>query len=84
MCECEKEAVKFLIDGLQHIADPIGYSARNLKDGETMNYLWTLQLSENVEHLKSIAKDALLNFTIGIENLEDCDDCNKSNSEGKL
>lgn len=52
----EREALR---DALQEIIDPISYMKRRLQDGERLNGGAALQLANDVEHLRGIARTAI-------------------------
>lgn len=44
---------------LEDVVDPIGKMRRELQDGEQLNGVYAIQMSDNAEYIKSIARDAL-------------------------
>lgn len=57
-----EESLPALLDcaeALQEIIDPISYMKRRLQDGERLNGVAALQLANDVEHLRGIARVAL-------------------------
>lgn len=44
---------------LEDVVDPIGKMRRELQEGEQLNGVYAIQMSDNAEYIKSIARDAL-------------------------
>jgi hypothetical protein len=53
------ERIKVLEDALNKIAYPIKYLQSNLKEGEQLNGVMALELADNSNWLKEIAREAL-------------------------
>jgi len=53
------EKLQIALQALKDIVDPIGSFQRNLKEGETINGLMAVKLSEDHFYLKDIAQKAL-------------------------
>jgi len=54
-----EEKLKIAIASLEAIKNPIKYIKSNLKDGEQLNGVMTIQLLEKPEFYKNIATEAL-------------------------
>lgn len=52
-----------LVKALERITEPIKHMLSDLKEGEQLNGQYTIQLSNDPEYLKSIARKALEQFT---------------------
>ena len=53
------EKLQIALQALKDIVDPISSFQRNLKEGETINGLMAVKLSEDHNYLKDIAQKAL-------------------------
>lgn len=54
------EKLQIALQALKDIIDPIGSFQRGLKEGETINGLMAIRLSEDHNYLKEIAQKALI------------------------
>jgi hypothetical protein len=58
----DSEKLKIVIQALEDIKDPITAFKRNLKEGDKFDGMMAIQLSNNANYLKEIAKTALMDI----------------------
>lgn len=55
----EKEDLKTAITALENISDPIGYMKKSLKEGESLDGMYAIKISERPQFYQDIARNAL-------------------------
>lgn len=58
----EPKAPEPLVEALEEIVNPLKYMQDDLKEGEVLNGIMAIQLSDSAAYLKEIARKALSNY----------------------
>jgi hypothetical protein len=55
----KRNKTKILIEALEHIVDPIGYTRTHLREGHVLNIPMAMLMDRDPNYFKSVAKEAL-------------------------